>query len=123
MPINKYSHKSIRKLRKLRKKNIDKLDGVSKQLYEASLGDLKGAGHLIPNGTVNEQTVSTDKLTSASNKESTRTVHSITIETHSEHGEVPVFKGYLQSGNSKDKRYKVKGWLNEYGIIRLEVTQ
>jgi hypothetical protein len=34
----------------------------------------------------------------------------------------PHFDGYLRSASEVDKRYKLKGWFNEDGTIRIELV-
>jgi hypothetical protein len=34
----------------------------------------------------------------------------------------PHFDGYLRSASEVDKKYKLKGWFNEDGTIRIELV-
>jgi len=42
---------------------------------------------------------------------------------HKDGGEKPHMTGYLESGNEMDKRYRLRGWFNEDGTIRLELVK
>jgi hypothetical protein len=48
----------------------------------------------------------------------------VEFETYNQSGmnDKPHFSGYLRSASEVDKQYRLKGWFNEDGTIRLELV-
>jgi len=118
---NTYSKEHVRKLRDKRKLMKPKKEGVSQQGLDNILGDLKAAGHLMING-VSGFGIENTKISTNGNKAS----YSITFNcyTEDELGERPNLSGYLQSASNADKyMYRIKGWFNEDGSIRIELVK
>jgi hypothetical protein len=96
-------------------------------MYQQTLGVLQAAGHLRING-FRGFTVDT-KLVDVPIEISTKTkINEMTVKLSSAHdsniGEAPHLTGYLESASSADgKPYKLKGWFNEDGTIRLELVK
>jgi hypothetical protein len=49
---------------------------------------------------------------------------SVMFQLYNERGmnDKPHFDGYLRSASEVDKQYKLKGWFNEDGTIRIELV-
>jgi hypothetical protein len=45
-----------------------------------------------------------------------------TVLQDGSHGDAPHLTGYLESGNEIDSKYRIKGWFNEDGTIRIELV-
>ena len=89
--------------------------------YQAFLGELKGAGHLIIDGFESMQMESQPNIMGNGYKEIT-----VKFRTPLKQGsnDKPHFSGYIQSAANVDaRRYKVKAWLNDGGQIRLEIIK
>lgn len=89
--------------------------------YQAFLGELKGAGHLIIDGFESMQMESHPNIMGDGYKEIT-----VKFRTPLKQGsnDKPHFSGYIQSAANVDaRRYKVKAWLNDGGQIRLEIIK
>jgi hypothetical protein len=96
--------------------NVDKLDA-----YRVTLGKLLAAGHLKINGfsqmkIEKEPHFLEDGVTIRRELTFSNVIH------QRGGGEKPHLKGYLESGNEVDKRYRIKGWFNEDGTIRIELV-
>lgn len=124
MRVAKYTKSQVKTLRAAR--SFAKSNGSSKFIttdkeYQAYLGELKGAGHLQVNGYQSLQTNSQPNIMGTGYKEMQLTFN-IPLKGGSK--DKPHFTGYLQSAADVDsKPYKVKGWLNEGGSIRLEIVK
>ena len=109
-----YTTSGVRGLRRYRKRKESPIDGVSDESYQAALGNLRAAGHLrIVNlkshDIDNRKVVDEDTFETILNNE-----HTISFTTeHGRTGEDPHVRGYLQSPNSSDPRYRIKGWINK----------
>lgn len=120
---NTYTKEHVNKLRQKRKQMTPKREGVSQGGLDMMLGDLKAAGHLMINGFksmgVNHSRVAP---TSPLNKGS----YTFEFDCYSEDGfgERPHLQGYLESASNADKRpYRIKGWFNPDGSIRIELVK
>jgi len=124
----KYTTNSVKTMRMLRAKVKAKKDGVSDMQVQQYLGDLQAAGHMIVNGfrnfKVSEEV--TDDVSKLLNMEGV-TKKNINIEycVYNKKGmeDRPHFSGYLRSASSVDKEYRLKGWFNGDGSIRLELVK
>jgi hypothetical protein len=118
-----YTKESVNKLRQKRKLMTPKREGVSQGGLDMMLGDLKAAGHLMINGFKN-MGVENSRVgpTSPLNKGS----YTFEFDCYSEDGfgERPHLQGYLESASNADKTpYRIKGWFNSDGSIRIELVK
>ena len=120
---NTYSKEHVRKLRDKRKQMKPNKEGVSKETLDNILGDLQAAGHLRINGFKNFN-VGYNRVSPTSTLN--RSNYSLEFECLSEDGlgERAHLQGYLQSASNADKyMYRIKGWFNEDGSIRIELVK
>jgi len=126
-PRKPYSKAKVRELAEKRKNATAKVDGVSDSMYQQKLGVLQAAGHLKITGfrgfSVDSRLVDTGIPERGKTK-----VNEMTVKLASAHestiGEAPHLVGYLESASSADGRpYKLKGWFNEDGTVRLELVK
>ncbi len=118
---NRYSKEKVRELRQNRKLMKPKKEGVSQQGLDSILGDLQAAGHLRING-FSGFGVDNTQIGTNGNKSS----YSIKFNCYTEEGlgERPHLQGYLESASNADKKpYRIKGWFNEDGSIRIELVK
>lgn len=123
----KYTTESVKNMRRERVKVKAKKDGVSDSQVRHYLGDLKAAGHMIVNGFKNfkvSEEVTTDDVSKLLKVEGVRKTINVEYSVYNEKGmnDRPHFSGYLRSASSVDKEYRLKGWFNEDGTIRLELV-
>ena len=123
----KYTTASVKNMRRERVKVKAKKDGVSDLQVQHFLGDLQAAGHMLVNGFKNfkvSEEVSTDDVSKLVNVEGVRKTINVEYSVYNEKGmnDRPHFSGYLRSASSVDKEYRLKGWFNEDGTIRLELV-
>ena len=123
----KYTTASVKNMRRERVKVKAKKDGVSDSQVQHYLGDLQAAGHMLVNGFKNfkvSEEVSTDDVSKLVNVEGVRKTINVEYSVYNEKGmnDRPHFSGYLRSASSVDKEYRLKGWFNEDGTIRLELV-
>jgi hypothetical protein len=115
----KYTTDRVKNMRIERVKVKAKKDGVSHSQVQQYLGDLQAAGHMLVNGFKNFK-VSEEVPTNG-------VIKTINVEysVYNEKGmnDRPHFSGYLRSASSVDKEYRLKGWFNEDGTIRLELVK
>ena len=123
----KYTTDSVKNMRRERVKVKAKKDGVSYLQVQQYLGDLQAAGHMVVNGFKNfkvSEEVSNDDVSKRLNVEGVRKTINVEYSVYNEKGmnDRPHFSGYLRSASSVDKEYRLKGWFNEDGTIRLELV-
>lgn len=117
---NTYSKEKVRELRQNRKLMKPKKEGVTQDKLDTILGELQAAGHLMITG-FNSLGIENEKTPAGLNKVS----YSLNFASHSEEGlgERAHLQGYLQSASNADKKmYRIKGWINPDGSIRLELV-
>ena len=124
-----YTSERVRKMRNERAFVKAKKDGVSSEQVQTYLGKLQAAGHMKVNGfrSMNiEQTINTPDPFAQSLGMTGGIVKHIKLEyqLHNQQGmdDSPHFAGYLRSASESDKQYRLKGWFNEDGTIRLELV-
>ena len=120
---NEYTKDKVRSMRSERKNKKAKCSGVSDKDFQYYLGDLIGAGHLRIEG-FNKMETSIEPLAvgAADNIISTNlTFRSLQIGDRD--GTRPHLIGYLASGHPNDPKFKLKGWFNEDGSIRIELVK
>jgi len=117
---NEYTSEKVRTMRSERKNKKAVVNGVSDAQYQICLGDLIGAGHLKINGFQNiESLVETDPFANSIS----RNVKFKQYTLNDGRGESAHVTGYLSSGHPSDPKFKIKGWFNEDGTIRLELVK
>ena len=121
-----YSKQGIKGLRKYRRTIKSPYSGVSDVDYQRALGDLRAAGHITIEN-VDSYDTETEKVVDKDNfTKKDVTIHNLKFRSYYQHtGDSPHFRGYLQSGNDSDPKYKIKGWLNQHGddtVIRIELV-
>lgn len=122
--VRKYTKQDVVNLRG--KRRFATTNGTSRVIktdaeYQAFLGELKGAGHLMINGFESMQMESRPNIMGDGYKEIT-----VKFRTPLKPGvnDKPHFLGYIQSAANVDsRRYKVKAWLNDGGQIRIEIVK
>jgi hypothetical protein len=124
-----YTTDRVRRMRMERALVKAKKDGVSDSQVQHYLGKLQAAGHMKVNGfrSMNvEQTIPTNNGTSGLSVEFAGITKTIKLEyqVYNQKGmeDRPHFDGYLRSASEVDKQYKLKGWFNEDGTIRIELV-
>ena len=120
-----YTKDKVRKLAERRKTATAKVDGVSDEQYQARLGKLQAAGHMKIRG-FNGFSVDTSEYKDQTGKDmiKNKTTISMVSLQYKDLGDQPHIMGYLESTSSVDGTpYKLKGWFNEDGTIRLELVK
>jgi hypothetical protein len=120
-----YSTERVRKMRMERTLTKAKKEGVSDSQVQHYLGKLQAAGHMKVNGFRSmgvEQEVVKDTFTDESG--GVKKTIKLEYQMYNLNGmdDKPHFDGYLRSASEVDKRYKLKGWFNEDGTIRIELV-
>ena len=125
-----YTTERVRKMRNERTLVKAKKDGVSDSQVQHYLGKLQAAGHMKVNGfrSMNvEQKMDNNDSLSQSLGLTPGVLKSIKLEYQlynpSGMDDKPHFDGYLRSASEVDKQYRLKGWFNEDGTIRLELVK
>ena len=124
-----YTSQRVKEMRIERLNVKAKKEGVSDEQVQKYLGKLQAAGHMRVNG-FRKLSIDTEELgvdTSALGIQSDRGYKknmSVTFQLYNERGmnDKPHFDGYLRSASEVDKQYKLKGWFNEDGTIRIELV-
>ena len=124
-----YTSQRVKEMRSERLNVKAKKEGVSDEQVQKYLGKLQAAGHMRVNG-FRKLSIDTEELgidTSALGIQSDRGYKknmSVTFQLYNERGmnDKPHFDGYLRSASEVDKQYKLKGWFNEDGTIRIELV-
>ena len=125
-----YTSERVRKMRLERALVKAKKDGVSDSQVQHYLGKLQAAGHMRVNGfkSMNvEQNVDSNNDTLSQALGLTPGVSKtikLEYQMYNQKGmeDRPHFDGYLRSASEVDKQYRLKGWFNEDGTIRLELV-
>ena len=125
-----YTSERVRKMRLERALVKAKKDGVSDSQVQHYLGKLQAAGHMRVNGfrSMNvEQNVDSNNDTLSQALGLTPGVSKtikLEYQMYNQKGmeDRPHFDGYLRSASEVDRQYRLKGWFNEDGTIRLELV-
>jgi hypothetical protein len=129
---NYYTQEKVRKMREARKTLTPAKTGVPATHYQAKLGELKGAGHMKFAGpskvtieALTSTTLQSPVSASALNINPTfQKNYTVQFSVNVEQGDKPHLTGYLQSAADVDRQqYRVKGWINEDGTLRLEIVK
>jgi hypothetical protein len=124
-----YTSQRVKEMRSERLNVKAKKEGVSDEQVQRYLGKLQAAGHMRVNG-FRKLSIDTEELgidTSALGIQSDRGYiknMNVTFQLYNQRGmnDKPHFDGYLRSASEVDKQYKLKGWFNEDGTIRIELV-
>jgi len=120
-----YSTERVRKMRMERTLTKAKKDGVSDSQVQHYLGKLQAAGHMKMNGFRSmkvEQDVVKDTITNELGGVTKNIKVEYQLYNQTGMDDRPHFDGYLRSASEVDKKYKLKGWFNEDGTIRIELV-
>jgi len=120
-----YSTERVRKMRMERTLIKAKKDGVSDSQVQHYLGKLQAAGHMKMNGFRSmkvEQDVVKDTITNELGGVTKNIKVEYQLYNQTGMDDRPHFDGYLRSVSEVDKKYKLKGWFNEDGTIRIELV-
>jgi len=129
----RYTKVQVQELRDKRKFSKPKGGEVTQEFWDKKLGRLLAAGHLRIGG-FNTMQINREQLdigfwnTPLAVESETKTLVDTTIsfktiKQNSEYGDAPHITGYLESASNADKRpYRIKGWFNPDGTIRLELV-
>ena len=127
---NQYTKDKVRNMRSERKTKKAKVAGVSDKDFQHYLGDLIGAGHLKLMGFRKMETDMTNDTTPLGNSlgmgNNVVRMHTLEFQSYQygdRDGVRPHLEGYLASGHPNDPHFKLKGWINEDGSIRIELVK
>ena len=102
-------------------------DGISDSQFQHILGKLQAAGHMKINGfrgfNIDREPI--EAIPQVPNTETVIQHHTIKFASginNQMKGDRPHITGYLTSASDNDKEYRLKGWFNEDGTIRLLIT-
>jgi hypothetical protein len=124
----KYCREKVQKMRAEMASRKSNREGISDTTYQALLGKLQAAGHLKIEGfkKINIESTQLEPIPFIDNDEGiTLQTYGIEFQTSMNKkmkGNRPHITGYLTSVSEKDKEYKLKGWFNEDGTIRLLIV-
>lgn len=114
-----YTSERVKQMRRKLSNVKSKKQGTPDSETQRCIGKLQAAGHLKISGT-SKLGCETEKLDYGY----TRKKYGLTFEVHTKDGfeDAPHVQGYLVSASEKDPKYRIKGWFNEDGTIRIELV-
>jgi hypothetical protein len=115
-----YTSSRVRKMRNERMLVRAKKDGVSNDQVQFYLGKLQAAGHMRLNNMSSFDVQIEAGVNPGQALKETRITFATFIEKGM--GDKPHMTGYLTSASDNDKQYKLKGWFNEDGTLRIELV-
>ena len=124
----KYIRQKVKDMRAEMASRKSNREGISDSQYQNILGKLQAAGHMKINGFrgFNVERKAIEPVPFIPNDEGgTLESYSVSFDTSMNKqmkGNRPHVTGYLTSVHENDKEYKLKGWFNEDGTIRLLIT-
>lgn len=117
-----YSKDSVKKLRKDRM-SLKAKDSNVQDMYIRKVGELRAAGHMVIKGFRKLIKSEHNELAFDKGKIYETQLSFQTLQKNGV-GEAPHIEGYLESASDADKgKYRLKGWFNEDGSIRIEIVQ
>ena len=120
---SQYLKDDVQRMRSERKTKKAKVAGVNDKDYQYYLGDLIGAGHLTIEG-FNKIDTTLEPLSIGSTDNVVCTnITFRSLKKGDRDGMRPHLTGYLASGHPKDPFFKLKGWFNEDGSVRIELVK
>ena len=119
-----YTTDRVRKMRIERALVKAKKDGVSDSQVQHYLGKLQAAGHMKVSGFKSMKIDSQSMGIGVQPDTAYLKTMNVEFQTYNQQGmnDKPHFDGYLRSASEVDKQYKLKGWFNEDGTIRIELV-
>jgi len=115
-----YTSSRVRKMRNERMLVRAKKDGVSNDQVQFYLGKLQAAGHMRLNNMSSFDVQIEAGVNPGQALKETRITFATFIEKGM--GDKPHMTWYLTSASDNDKQYKLKGWFNEDGTLRIELV-
>ena len=119
-----YTSQKVKEMRIERLNVKAKKDGVSDSQVQHYLGKLQAAGHMKVSG-FKSMKIDSQAMGIGVQPDTAylKTMH-VEFQTYNQQGmnDKPHFDGYLRSASEVDKQYKLKGWFNEDGTIRIELV-
>lgn len=123
----KYTKDKVQQMRTARILSKPKKKDISQNFWDMKLGKLQAAGHLKLNGFRKMEIGVSKSDDIFSNSKTIFKKHQIEFTTALQdgtYGDAPHLTGYLESASNADKKpYRIKGWFNEDGTIRLEIVE
>ncbi len=123
----KYTKDKVQQMRTARILSKPKKEDISQNFWDMKLGKLQAAGHLKLNGFRKMEIGVSKSDDIFSNSKTIFKKHQIEFTTALQdgtYGDAPHLTGYLESASNADKKpYRIKGWFNEDGTIRLELVE
>jgi hypothetical protein len=117
-----YSKDRVKQLRKKRM-SLKAKDSNVQDMYIRKVGELRAAGHMVVRGFRKLIKAEHNELAFDNGKIYKTQLSFETLQKNG-HGDAPHIEGYLESVSDADNRpYRLKGWFNEDGSIRIEIVQ
>jgi hypothetical protein len=121
MRRKEYTKDKVKQLR-VQRNSLTSLDVSKQREYANKVGKLRAAGHFTISGFRKLIKSEHDELGIDNGKFYTTQLSFETIQKNF-HGDAPHISGYLVSASDADKgKYRLKGWFNEDGTIRIELV-
>jgi hypothetical protein len=117
-----YSKDKVKQLRKNRM-SLKAKDSNAQDMYIRKVGELRAAGHMVVKGFRKLIKKEDDELAFDNGKIYKTQLLFETLQKNGL-GDAPHIEGYLESASDADgKPYRLKGWFNEDGSVRIEIVQ
>jgi len=121
MRRKEYTKDKVKQMR-VNRNTLKPIDPLVADLYAKKVGKLRAAGHFTIDGFQKLIKKEDGKLGVDGGKIYQTGLSFSTIQKNG-HGDAPHISGYLQSASDADKsKYRLKGWFNEDGTIRIELV-
>ena len=116
-----YSKDKVKQLR-VNRNTLKPKDPLLADAYAKKVGKLRAAGHFTIGG-FRKLIKKEDGELGVDGGKIYQTQLSFRTLQKNGHGDAPHISGYLQSASDADKsKYRLKGWFNEDGTIRIELV-
>ena len=117
-----YSKDKVKQLRKNRM-SLKAKDSNVQDVYIRKVGELRAAGHMVVKGFRKLIKSEHNELAFDKGKIYETQLSFQTLQKNGL-GDAPHIEGYLESASDSDNRpYRLKGWFNEDGSVRIEIVQ
>ena len=117
-----YSKDKVKQLRKNRM-SLKAKDSNVQDMYIRKVGELRAAGHMVVKGFRKLIKSEHNELAFDKGKIYETQLSFQTLQKNGL-GDAPHIEGYLESVSDADgKPYRLKGWFNEDGSVRIEIVQ
>lgn len=122
-----YTSSRVRKMRAKQELIEVKKPGFTREKLQTHIGKLQAAGHMqiVGFNSFNiERKTYDDDISRAMGSSGVSKKITLEYEVFNKGNleDRPHFIGYLRSASDMDKQYRLKGWLNDDGIIRIELV-